>query len=104
MHNRASGGELLQVTEVACKSTASKAARRRQANFFNHQDSRKGRTSVRNDQAERGWWVTCQTSSAMSDGLMKQSSGLSGNRARVQGRSMIASIIMKDACTPRGPI
>ena len=58
-----------------------------------HQLSPNGRTSTRNDQAERSCMATCQISSAIAAGRMKKSSLRSGNICRVQARSMTASII-----------
>jgi hypothetical protein len=57
-----------------------------------YQRSPNGRSSTSNDQAERSWWATWKTSSAIASGLLKKSSGLSGlNGTRVQGVSIAAS-------------
>jgi len=53
-----------------------------------------GLTSTLNDHAERGWFATCQASSAIAAGAIKKSSGLSLKRWRAQGTSITASITM----------
>jgi hypothetical protein len=54
--------------------------------------SLKGLISTLNDHAERGWFATCQASSAIAAGAMKKSSGLFLKRSRAQGTSITASM------------
>ena len=60
-----------------------------------YQFSMSGRSSTLNDHAERSWWAMWNASSAIADGLQKNSSGLSAaTTGRVRGVSMAASTRM----------
>ena len=60
-----------------------------------YQFSMSGRSSTLNDHAERSWWAMWNASSAIAEGLQKNSSGLSAaTTGRVRGVSMAASTRM----------
>src|SRR6185503_4441535 len=68
-----------------------------------HHFSPNGLTSASKVQAERGCLASHNAVAAMSSGLRKKVSGLSGIDRRVRGRSTIASITTKATWMPAGP-